>query len=62
MGCCNSNELGLVTAVSTLAATLASCMNEEELAMSAAFFTQLGDTLATIALRRNLCKEDAQTE
>lgn len=38
-----------VTLISGLACTIAKGKSQEELAVLSAFFTQLGDTLATIA-------------
>lgn len=53
--CCD--PLALTTAVNTLAVALAGTLSDEELALYAAVLTQLGDTLSTIAVQRNLCKE-----
>ena len=47
-------ELALPTAVSTLAAAMAQCLSDRELSLAAAILTQLGDTLATIAVQRSL--------
>jgi len=56
-GCCDA--LRLTTAVSTLAVALAEELGDEELALAASMFVQLGDTLATISAQRSLCaKED----
>ena len=49
------NPLALTTGINTLAAALAQTLNDEELALAAAVLTQLGDTLATIAVQRQLC-------
>ena len=47
--------LALTTAVNTLATAMAWCLDDSELALAAAILTQLGDTLATIAVQRSLC-------
>ena len=47
--------LALTTAVNTLATAMARCLADSELALAAAILTQLGDTLATIAVQRSLC-------
>ena len=46
----------LTTGINTLAVTLAQTMTDDELALAAAFLTQLGDTLATIAVVRAQCE------
>ena len=47
--------LALTTALNTLATAMARCLDDSELALAAAVLTQLGDTLATIAVQRSLC-------
>ena len=47
--------LALTTAVNTLATAMARCLDDSELALAAAILTQLGDTLAPIAVQRSLC-------
>ena len=47
--------LALTTAVNTQATAMARCLDDSELALAAAILTQLGDTLATIAVQRSLC-------
>ncbi len=49
------NSCDLVLAVSALAVSMAKQMDDDELALSAAFFTQLGDTLQTISTTRDVC-------
>lgn len=44
------NSCEFVTLISTLACTIANGKSQEELAILSAFFTQLGDTLATISV------------
>ena len=41
--------------LNTLAVSIAAQVNEKELGMLAAIFTQLGDTLETIAAQREYC-------
>lgn len=55
MGSIHCSALCLTTAVNTLASAMAGCLSEEELELAAAILTQLGDTLATISVRRGLC-------
>ena len=52
-------SLGLTTAVNTHSVLLAECLNDRELALAAAIFTQLGDTLDTIAVQRSLCSGES---
>ena len=51
-----NDALAFTTAVNTLAA-MARCLDDSELALAAAVLTQLGDTLATIAVQRSLCSK-----
>ena len=52
-----NDALAFTTAVNTLAAAMARCLDDSELALAAAVLTQLGDTLATIAVQRSLCSK-----
>ena len=54
------NSLKLTSAVTALANAIACKLDINEIALLASIFVQLGDTLATIAARENLCGE--QTE
>ena len=45
----------LTTAVNTLAVAMADRLEDEDLVLTAALLTQLGDTLNTIAAQRNRC-------
>ena len=54
------NSLGLTSAVTALANAIACKLTLDEIALLAGIFVQLGDTLATIAARENLC--DAKNE
>ncbi|MGN0471089.1 MAG: DUF6774 domain-containing protein [Acutalibacteraceae bacterium] len=47
----------LVTSITALAVAIAEGKSEEEISLLAALFTQLGDTLATIAVQKNRCSE-----
>ena len=54
------NSLKLTSAVTALANAIACKLDINEIALLASIFVQLGDTLATIAARENLCGEEAQ--
>ena len=54
------NSLKLTTAVTALANAIACNMTVGELAVIAGILVQLGDTLATIAAQRVLCKDVAE--
>lgn len=49
--------LELTGEISVLAAAIAQNLEDEELTLLAAVFTQLGDTLGTIAAQRDLCRK-----
>ena len=51
----NCDPLALTTTVNSLAVAIAGRLSDEELALTAAVFVQLGDTLATIAAQRAFC-------
>ncbi len=59
------DPLALTTAVQTLALSIAAGLGDEELALAGALFTQLGDTLATIAAQRAWaaagCRQEGQS-
>ena len=55
MGNCDCDPLALTTAVNTLAVAIAGQPGDEDLELAAAVLTQLGDTLATIAVQRSRC-------
>lgn len=59
MDCCD--PLALTTAVNTLAVAVSAKLNDEELSLLAALLTQMGDTLATIAVQRELCQKNEET-
>ena len=49
------NACEFATFISALACSIAKGKTQEELAILSAFFTQLGDTLATLSLFDNYC-------
>lgn len=49
------NPCELTASVTALANALACRLNDEELGLLGAVLTQLGDTLATIAVQRGIC-------
>lgn len=52
---CDCDPLALTTAVNTLAVAIAAQLDDGDLSLVAALLTQLGDTLATISVQRELC-------
>lgn len=48
----------LISYISSIACAIAKSVPEENLAMLAAIFTQLGDTLTTIALHNDICNKN----
>lgn len=50
------------TAISAVAAAIACHLSDEDLALTAAVFTQLGDSLATISVLRNRREPEAVIE
>ena len=57
---CGCDPLALTTAVNTLAVAIAAQLGNGDLALAAALLTQLGDTLATIAVQRERCEGEAK--
>ena len=57
---CDCDPLALTTAVNTLAVSIAARLDDGDLALAAAILTQLGDTLATIAVQRERCEGEAK--
>lgn len=49
----------LVTYITALACAISKCCSDDEIAVLGAAFTQLGDTLTTIAVNNQLCKKNA---
>ena len=52
------NSCELTATLTALANLLAANLNDKELSLLAAVLVQLGDTLATISVRRALCEEN----
>jgi hypothetical protein len=50
----------LVTLITALAIAIAKDKSDDELSQSATIFTQLGDTLATLALQKQLLSERSE--
>lgn len=50
------NSCELTTAISALANSISCQMTTDEVTLAGAIFSQLGDTLATIAAQRSLCE------
>lgn len=49
------DSLNLTASVTVLANSIACRLSDDELNLAAAYFTQLGDTLATISVSRDIC-------
>lgn len=47
----------LAASITATAIAIAEGKSEDELSLLAAFFTQLGDTIATIAVQKNICSK-----
>ena len=54
------NGCELTASISALASLMASRLSDSELALTAAVFTQLGDTLATLAVQKDFCRAAEQ--
>ena len=52
------NSCELITTISAIACTITKDKTTEEITMLGAIFTQLGDTLATIAVHNDNCETD----
>lgn len=57
---CDCDPLALTTAVNTLAVAIAAQLDDSDLLLAAAVLTQLGDTLATIAVQRERCEGEVK--
>ena len=57
----NLNGCEITAAVTVIANSLAGKLSDDQLALAAAVFTQLGDTLATIAVSRSICEKTDKT-
>lgn len=56
------NGCELTTSISALASLLASRLSDSELALTAAVLTQLGDTLATLSVQKELCRSSSRLD
>lgn len=56
------NPCELTFGITSLANTIACKMSDDELQITAAFFTQLGDTLATISVQRAICSKNSASD
>ena len=54
------NGCELTASISALASLMASRLSDSELALTAAVFTQLADTLATLAVQKDFCRAAEQ--
>jgi len=50
----------LVSYITAVACTISKCFSNEEVSVLASAFTQLGDTLITIAAQNQLCNKDSE--
>lgn len=56
------NPLGTTFSVTALANAIACKLNDDEVGLLAVIFTQLGDTLETIAVQRALCEKNTNKD
>ena len=57
------NRSCLIIQITAISEFIASCIeDDDELALAGAVFTQLGDTLATISLQRDICNKRQEAE
>ena len=54
------NSFELTSFATVIANTIACRVSEDEIALIASIFVQIGDTLATIAANRALCAQSAE--
>lgn len=52
------DECELILFTGSIACTLSKCYTDEELSLMSAIFAQLGASLATILVKRELCKKN----
>lgn len=50
-----TNALEFTTAINTISVLASQCLDDDELAIAAAALMQIADTLATIAVQRDIC-------
>ncbi|MGN0180251.1 MAG: DUF6774 domain-containing protein [Monoglobaceae bacterium] len=56
------NSCELTVSITALANTIACDLSDDELGLLGTVFTQLGDTLTTIAVQRSLCKSTCKNQ
>ena len=56
------NSCELISAITALAAVMAKGRTPDEITQLAVIFTQLGDTLATIAFQQGLCRSSEKAD
>lgn len=54
------NSCEFVTLISSIACSIAKCHEPDEIALIGSVFTQLGDTLTTIAVREDFCNKNTK--
>lgn len=59
---CFGSPCEAVTAITALSIAIAKGKSEEEVALLGTYFTQLGDTLITLATVQESCCSDSKTE
>lgn len=52
------DECELIVLISTVACAISKCCSTDEVKLLSVIFTQLGDTLATVLTKRELCEKD----
>ncbi|OYP00860.1 hypothetical protein C8E03_11420 [Lachnotalea glycerini] len=56
------DECELVAFISAIACSISKCYTTDELSLFSSMFSQLGDSLGTIAARRDLCETGSSTD
>ncbi len=56
----NPNEM--ITAITALAIAISNILTEDELEITAAIFSQLGDTLNTISTQKSILADNTETK
>jgi hypothetical protein len=56
------NECELITFISAIACTISKCYTDDEISLLSSAFNQLGDSLATILAKRDLCSKNTNME
>lgn len=55
------NSCELTMSITAVANAIANCVDNDKLGLLGAVFTQLGDTLSTIAAHQDLCEKQSST-